>query len=145
MTFLQAVGLNTPQTYRMVKTGSNQAGVGTSYNAVTNMVVDSATDPDAVINGAIIIPYDAEPYMAVISGQIDWTGGIAPSVGCRIRKSGSDLVTGSLTGSTEATATTTIMVYPGDSFDLWWRGEGSFFNRPSCKPGELTFLKVVPQ
>lgn len=145
MTFLQAISESIPE-YRMYRSGSNQGGVGTSYNLVTNMVAaDPAYEID-IISNAIVIPYNTDPYTAVVYAQIVWTGGIQPSVGCRIRRSGSDLVTGALqtNSANNATATTTVTVSGGDSFELYFRGEGNFFMRPSLVAGVNTYLRVTP-
>uniref|UniRef100_A0AAU8GQV9 Minor tail protein n=1 Tax=Gordonia phage Petito TaxID=3158876 RepID=A0AAU8GQV9_9CAUD len=148
MTFLQAVDVPFVVPYMgMNKTAGNQGGVGLSFNPVTNMIVDYMTEPDYVINGAIVIPYDFPSFQATIQGQIYYSGGSFPKVTCRIRRNAATLVTGSEVTTyppAAAVASTTIMVNPGDTFDLYWQGEGSFFVRPSCVAGENTYLKVIP-
>lgn len=148
MTFLQAVDVPFVAPYMgMYKSGSNQTGVGTSFIPVTNMVRDAQTPEVYVLNGAIIIPYEFPSYQAIVRGQIQHSGGSSPrKTICQIRRNTSTLVTGaaSTDSSGYAVASTTITVDPGDSFDLYWQGEGNFFNRPSCIAGAGTFLQIQP-
>lgn len=148
MTFLRSAKPKiTPVKLRMVKSGGNQAGVGLSYNMVTSMVADSLTDPELIVANGIIIPWDWPAFYAEVYGQVSWTGGISPKVGCMIRHNQSELAKGSIqtNSSNNAWASKFITVYPGDEFDLFWQGEGNFFTRPSCRPGELTYLSITPQ
>ncbi|QFP95580.1 hypothetical protein SEA_TANIS_6 [Gordonia phage Tanis] len=147
MTFLQGIVDAKPKLLRMHKAPGDLGGVGNSYRIVENMMSSpESEDPAAFINDALVVNYDAEPYQALIYGQIQWTGGSMPQVNCRIRRNGSDLVTGGTTtnSSSYAYASTTQMVYPGESFELWWRGEGSFLVRPTLKAGVNTFLQIEP-
>ncbi|QFP94892.1 hypothetical protein SEA_OHMYWARD_10 [Gordonia phage OhMyWard] len=145
MTFLQAVAAG-PKTLRMYKGPGNLNGLGNSHNIVKDMAVDADTDPAAFLNDALVVSYDAEPYSANLYGQITWNSGNTPRVECRIVRNGSALVTGTrvTTRDVPATASTTITVQPGDSFELWWLGEGSFFQRPVLLAGQNTFLRIEP-
>ena len=151
MTFLQAhkvpFAFVEPFYMGVYKSGSNQVGVGASFVPVTNMVGDADTPADNVLNGGIIIPYEWPSYQAIVRGQIQHSGGSSPrKTICQIRRNASTLVTGATsTGSSGyAFASTTITVDPGDTFDLYWQGEGNYFNRPSCIAGGGTVLQIDP-
>ncbi|WKW86792.1 hypothetical protein SEA_CONLEY_6 [Gordonia phage Conley] len=148
MTFLQGIVDNKPKFLRMHKAPGNLGGVGNSYRIVENMMSSpESEDPSAFISDALVVSYEAEPYQALIYGQIQWSGGSFPQVNCRIRRSGSDLVTGATVtnSSSYAYASWTGVVNPGESFELWWRGEGNFFMRPTLLAGVNTFLQIEPQ
>lgn len=145
MTFLQAVSSG-PKLYRMFKGPGNLGGIGNAYAIVKDMAVDPETPSEMFIDDALVIDYDMEPYTALVYGQIKWSGGNTPRVNCRLVRNGSVLVTGAevRNSSQLATASATVTVQPGDSFELWWRGEGNFFMRPTLQAGQDTFLHIEP-
>lgn len=148
MTFLQGIVYNKPKFLRMHKAPGNLSGVGNAYSIVGNMMSSpESEDPSAFISNALVISYEVEPYQALIYGQIKWSGGTSPQVNCRIRRSGSDLVTGATVtnSSSYAYASWTGVVNPGESFELWWRGEASYYQKPTLQAGVNTFLKIEPQ
>ena len=148
MTFLQAVReiQRHIQNIQMYKAGSDQNGAGLSYIRVTGMAATEDTDPDHVISNGIVIPDDWPDYTAVVYGQVKWNGGSNPKVGCRLRRNGSDLITGAIVtnSSNVAFASTTITVVGGDSFEMFWQGDGSFLIRPNCLASPQTFMRVTP-
>lgn len=147
MTFLRSADLLPPVEFMRMNKSGDQSGVGNSFNRVTGMVPAAGTNPDHIISNAIVVPYTYRTYDAIVSGQITWSGGIGPKVQCRIRRNGSDLTTGSTqtNSANAATASFHVNVEPGDSFELYWRGEGSFFTYPTCLGGHTTHLILAPQ
>lgn len=153
MTFLQAVDVPVVPFVApymgMYKSGVGfQVGGGLSFIPVTDMVRDAKTPEAYVLNGAIVIPYEFPSYKAIVRGQIQHSGGSSPKVICQIRRNASTLVTGITStvssGSGYAVASTTITVDPGDSFNLYWQGEGNYGNKPICIAGAGTFLQIQP-
>lgn len=146
MTFLQAIPSIIPQPdYKIIKGGSNQKGVGNSYNAVTNMYVAPGYPPEVVIGGKIVIPDHVQPYAATVTALIQWSGGVLPKVNARIMLGSTAIVTGPESNSGNvAYASVDRIITPGETYSLFWRGEGSFFSYPSCIAGANTSLEIYP-
>ncbi|AQY55632.1 hypothetical protein PBI_HUFFY_30 [Gordonia phage Huffy] len=137
-----------PAVYSATKGGSSQTGSGAnSWIAVSPMAADPAY-PETVMSGnAVVIPAMVPPFTAAISAQLFHAGGATPRyTTARIRRNGVDLVTGdnSTDGEGYAHAETTALVTPGDRFELLFRGEGNFFQRPAVRAGAETYLRITP-
>lgn len=147
MTFLRSPNPKfLPIPLRMIKTGGNLTGVGLSYNLVSPMAADANTDPMFVISNKIVIPLSWKVYSGIVYAQVKWSGGTMPKVGCMIKRNGVEVARGTIQTSSSnfATAELNTIITPGDSFEMFWQGEGNFFIRPSCLPGEQTYLSVSP-
>lgn len=132
-----------PAVYRLVKAGT-QSGSGTTWGQLTNLSPDAAY-PRTIGSGTnLLIPPMAPPFTGVASAQIPHSGGISPYTQARIVKNSSVIVEGaqSTASSGTATASITTTCAPGDTFTIEWRGEGSFFNRPTAQAG--AYLSIAP-